>query len=144
MEEVKRTQEAVEQHLRSLNNSDLVQAHNQSRENANDMDSQIFENDEDFFDTHFNKAIDAVRAAHFGTYNYSDNFVTFNGYANLESFDNVEDNVDISEIAADILENEQDYDIELIDVFNCEMCEAEMEEEEHDFCDVCPSCRDGE
>ena len=24
----------------------------------------------------------------------------------------------------------------------CEMCDAVMSKEEHDFCDICPECRD--
>ena len=30
------------------------------------------------------------------------------------------------------------------DEFKCEMCDALMTEEEHDFCDICEDCRDGE
>ena len=26
----------------------------------------------------------------------------------------------------------------------CEFCERDMSEEEYDFCDICPDCRDGE
>jgi uncharacterized CHY-type Zn-finger protein len=26
----------------------------------------------------------------------------------------------------------------------CEMCNALMTEEEYNFCDICPECRDGE
>ena len=27
---------------------------------------------------------------------------------------------------------------------NCEFCEKDMSEEEYDFCDICPNCRDEE
>lgn len=27
---------------------------------------------------------------------------------------------------------------------HCEMCGAEMTEEQYDFCDICPDCRDEE
>ena len=27
---------------------------------------------------------------------------------------------------------------------NCEFCERDMSEEEYDFCDICPNCRDEE
>ena len=30
------------------------------------------------------------------------------------------------------------------DEFKCEMCDASMTEEDHDFCDICGDCRDGE
>jgi len=26
----------------------------------------------------------------------------------------------------------------------CEICEKDMSEEEYDFCDICPECRDGD
>jgi len=26
----------------------------------------------------------------------------------------------------------------------CEFCEKDMSEEEYDFCDICPDCRDGD
>ena len=26
--------------------------------------------------------------------------------------------------------------------YKCEFCGKEMTEEEHDFCDICPDCRD--
>ena len=27
---------------------------------------------------------------------------------------------------------------------NCEMCDQAMSQEEYDFCDICPDCRDGQ
>lgn len=47
---------------------------------------EYYYNDEDFFNIYFGiNTIDAVRAVCFGDYNYSDDFVRFNGYGNLES-----------------------------------------------------------
>ena len=46
-----------------------------------------WDNDEEFFDTFFhNDPTEAVRAAYYGDYNYCDDYVKFNGYGNLESF----------------------------------------------------------
>jgi hypothetical protein len=48
---------------------------------------ESFDNDEEFFNMFFeDRPMEAVRAAHFGDYNYGDDFVRFNGYGNLESF----------------------------------------------------------
>lgn len=48
----------------------------------------MWENDEEFFNTFFEgKTNEALRSAHFGDYNWSHNYVKFNGYGNLESFD---------------------------------------------------------
>lgn len=65
----------------------------------------FMENDEDFFNTYFDgNPMEAVRAAQYGDYNYTDDYVRFNGYGNLESLseydverelkDNVEDIAD--------------------------------------------------
>lgn len=42
-------------------------------------------NDEDFFNVHFAEPMEAVRAAYFGEYQYSDDYVRFNAYGNLKS-----------------------------------------------------------
>ena len=62
--------------------------------------------------------IKAVRAATFGDYNYSHDWVCFNGAGNLDSFTDVSMNVDLQDIANDILENPHLYDIELEDEDN--------------------------
>ena len=48
---------------------------------------EYWNNDEDFFNTFFyNNPSEAVRSAYYGDYNYCDKYVRFNGYGNLESF----------------------------------------------------------
>lgn len=42
-------------------------------------------NDEDFFNVHLTEPMEAVRAAYFGEYQYSDDYVRFNAYGNLKS-----------------------------------------------------------
>lgn len=47
---------------------------------------EYWENDEEFFNTFFyNNPMEAVRASFFGYYDYSDEYVKFNGYGNLNS-----------------------------------------------------------
>ena len=46
----------------------------------------FYVNDDDFFENMFKTKNDAVRAVCFGNYNYTDDFVKFNGYGNLESY----------------------------------------------------------
>lgn len=109
-----KTTEAITDYLNGLDNSELVNVHNQYCQNANCSDDEIYSNDEEFFNIFFEgKVLEAVRAVSFGEYRYQDEYVIFNGYANLETFNNPADHVDISEIAADILENPENYDIEL-------------------------------
>ena len=58
----------------------------------NSIDSSLdyleyYENDEEFFNMFFpNNPSEAVRSAYYGDYHYCDNYVRFNGYGNLESF----------------------------------------------------------
>ena len=48
---------------------------------------EYWNNDEEFFNTFFyNNPTEAVRSAYYGDYNYCDKYVRFNGYGNLESF----------------------------------------------------------
>jgi hypothetical protein len=113
---VKNNIKAVEEYLNGLTALDLVDVWNEyTREH--DSDREIFSNDEDFFNTYFeNRVMDAVRAIFYGDYNYSHEFVMFNGYANLETTNSPEDWIDISELAQAIIDNPGDfYDIELED-----------------------------
>ena len=48
---------------------------------------EYFDNDDDFFnDFFYNNPSEAVRSSYYGDYNYCDKYVRFNGYGNLESF----------------------------------------------------------
>ena len=107
--------ESVLEYLTDLSDSDKVAIHNEYCQSMNYCDNEIYTNDEDFFNTFFDgKVIDAVRAATYGDFNYSHEYVIFNGYGNLESFNYVDDRIDLKEIAADILEHPENYyDIEL-------------------------------
>lgn len=71
-------------------------------------DSEVYENDETFFEIFFNgKPMDAARAVCFGNYNYHHKYVKFNGYGNLESFDrfDVDDLVDSVDVMIDSIED---------------------------------------
>lgn len=110
--------EAITEYLNGLSDSELVNIHNEYCQSCNYSDDEIFINDEDFFNTYFeNDVLGAVRAASYGEFNYSHKYVKFNGYGNLDSFNNPTEYVDIAAIAADILENEENYNyIELEEV----------------------------
>ena len=52
---------------------------------------EFFYNEEEFFDIFFGiNTIDAVRAVCYGDYKFEDEFVMFNAYENLESFNRYE------------------------------------------------------
>lgn len=100
--------------LKDLSDSEKITLWNEYQ-GAISSDSHIYENDEDFFNEHFSgDAIRAVRAAHYGEYSYSDTYVSFDGYANLESFNDVDYQIDFNDLADWLEENPdsyQDYDI---------------------------------
>lgn len=82
-----------------------------------------YENDEDFFETFFYGRIDeAVRAVCYGNYNYTDEFVKFNAYGNLEScnkyevLERMKDNID--EITDNLIDKYQylNLDFELVEL----------------------------
>lgn len=111
---IKNNLEAVKEYLESLKNSDLVSTWNEyAREH--DADNEIYYNEEDFFQTFFDgRLMEAIRAISFGEYRYQDEFVKFDGYANLETFNDPSDHIDVEELAQAILDKPSDfYDIEL-------------------------------
>ena len=62
--------------------------------NAEDMSLEHIDfmyNDEDFFETFYkDDVVEAVRATYFGDYNFMDDFVLFNAYGNLDSYNDFE------------------------------------------------------
>lgn len=102
-------------------------------------DDEIFLNDEDFFNTYFEgKPFEAVRSAYFGHYEYSHNYVWFNGYANLDSSDYIEDMpIESTETLAEwFIENydELDYIQDMSDF--CEACENGIDDDDEENEDV--------
>lgn len=102
----------IVQHLETLTDSDLVSINNQYCQNNNMSDDEVYVNDEDFFETFFATKLDAVRSVAYWEYNYTHDYVRFNWYGNVESFEsyNVSDMVETPEnISKDIMENPSDY-----------------------------------
>lgn len=98
-------QKHIIKQLEELSDSDLVQMHNSMCEVNNYPDDRIYENDEFFYEEYFSDKDSLLRAALYGDFRYNDVYVIFNGYANLESFDNPAEHTDIPTIADCIEEN---------------------------------------
>ena len=65
---------------------------------------EYWNNDDDFFNTFFyNNPTEAVRSAYYGDYNYCDEYVRFNGYGNLVSFNDYDLEKEYKEYIDDIL-----------------------------------------
>lgn len=123
---IKKSVEAITEFLNELDSNELVNIHNEYCQSVNYSDDEIYNNDEEFFNVFFeNRVLEAVRAVSYGEYKYTDDYIQFNGYGNLMTYNeyNVTECIDITSIADDILENEQNYN-------NIELEELEEEETE--------------
>ncbi len=83
---IQTTKEQVIEVINNMDCQELVQLNNEYCEAINAMDSMVYSNDDDFLDNNFNTKADLARAICYGDYRYMDNWVIFNGYQNLESF----------------------------------------------------------
>ena len=106
---MKNSEEAILEAIKEMDNHELIEIHNQYCENINYMDDQIYYNDEEFFEIYFDgRTQELIRAIFYGDFNPNDEFIKFNGYANLDTFNNVE--IDKEAIAENIFETEaQNY-----------------------------------
>lgn len=80
-----------------LDNDEKLDLYNQYCEYNNDPDSIIYPNDDEFLETMFGDNVSGLaRAISYGDYKYTDKYVKFNGYGNLQtyydSYDAVKDN----------------------------------------------------
>lgn len=82
----KNTIETIINVINEMDSNELIQLNNEYCEAINGMDSCIYSNDDDFLEDYFNSKSDLARAIFYGDYRYMDNYVVFNGYGNLESF----------------------------------------------------------
>jgi hypothetical protein len=113
MKDQERMKEILKDYLQGLSDDNKISIHNETMQEINYYDDEIHYNDDDFFNTYFeNKPLEAVRSAKYGDYNYVDEYVRFNGYGNLESFNtyNLDDYILYDEIV-DHMVDEEDYSI---------------------------------
>lgn len=124
---------AIIEEINCFDNDQMVQLNNEYCDQQNYPDDQIYSNDANFFaDVYGGDVMEAVRAVSYGDYNYTHDWVKFNGYGNLESM-NVIDEDDLCEsidtIAEEVADNFHNYD-HLFD-----LDEDDFEEEEEDDTD---------
>lgn len=73
--------------INEMDTNELMQLNDEYCESINSMDSRVYNNDEEFLEMAFGTNVDSVaRAICYGDYRYQDNYVRFDGYGNLESF----------------------------------------------------------
>jgi len=105
---------AIIEEINCFDNDQMVQLNNEYCDQQNCPDDQIYSNDANFFaDVYGGDVMEAVRAVSYGEYNYTHDYVKFNGYGNLESM-NVIDEDDLCEsidtIAEEVADNFHNYD----------------------------------
>lgn len=111
-----KTLENIIEQIENLTESQLVELNNTYCQSCSIYDSEVFSNDEEFFEMFYPNAGDGLKVAqavHFGDYNYSHNWVTFNGYGNLKSIYSfgVDDLCElVSVIAEYVLENSEEFE----------------------------------
>lgn len=99
--------------IKEMDSNKLIELNNLFCQSAHYFDDEVFENDEYFFDTYFhNRPFEVARSTFYGDYNFSHDFVRFDGYGNLKSFQYFDVN-DLPEliqnIAEYISENKNDF-----------------------------------
>jgi len=123
---------AIIEEINCFDNDQMVQLNNEYCDQQNSPDDQIYSNDANFFaDVYGGDVMEAVRAVSYGDYNYSHDWVRYNGYGNLVSMyrvgdDDLCENIEI--IAENVCENFSSYD----HLFNIDPDDFEEEEEETD------------
>lgn len=123
--------QAIIEEINSFDSDQLVQLNNTYCDNVNYPDDQIYSNDANFFADNFSDMMEAVRAVSYGDYNYTHDWVTYNGYGNLVTMssvgtDDLCENIEI--IAENVSENFSDYDY-LFDIDEDDFEDDEDEEE---------------
>ena len=111
--------------INNLSASELVMLNNAYCESINSFDNKIFENDEEFFKMFFyGKPFGVARATFYGDYNFSHDWVRFNGYGNLETIGHmtIDELPDILDnIIQDIIENPSHYEYFEFDIIDEEV-----------------------
>jgi len=98
------TKQEVINIINSMNDAELITLNNEYCIEIGDTDSEIWTNDEEFLAIFFEGNLDGLaRAIHYGEYNYREDYVKFNGYGNLETFDYFSKN-DLCELVDTIAE----------------------------------------
>jgi hypothetical protein len=101
--------------INSATENELIDINNAYCQACNMHDSEVYENDEEFFNVFYPNAGDGLkvaRAVFYGDYNYSHDWVKFNGYGNLESIScfGIEDLCELPETMAEyIAENFEEF-----------------------------------
>lgn len=122
----------IKEIIGNAEDSNLIAAWNYMCDETCSMDSCVYDNDNDTYQMLFGDNIDeAMRAASYGDFTYTDSYCTMNTYGNLDTFSYIWDSncpIDTDTLADFFLERED----ELSDYFDFDPDEYEDEEEDED------------
>lgn len=106
------TYNKVKELFENLTDNEKVAVNNIFCENANYKDDTIYSNDEEFFETYYSyvNPMKVLQDAHHGSYECNDDWVKFNGSANLDSTNYPETFMDVNLIIENIIEVPEKYE----------------------------------
>jgi hypothetical protein len=78
--------ETIIAEINAMTESELIELNNVYCDFCNYSDCHIYNNDGDFFEMLGWSGLRVAQAVFYGDYNYSHNWVTFNGYGNLQTY----------------------------------------------------------
>jgi hypothetical protein len=117
------TKETIIAQIKLMSSEEIFDLNNRLSHDLDMHDSTIYYNDEYFFEYAFGTdVLRAVQATFYGEYNYSHEYVMFNGYGNLDSFPCLDYNN-----LFDILDNIVDYVIADIETYEDLFTDIEIE-----------------
>lgn len=94
-----------------LSTNDKIAIFNEYCLEYGDSDKMLYSFDEDFFFMAFNDPMEAARATFFGNIkNWSDEYIRFNAYGNLESVGEYDVNEEIEGYLEEIFEHEKTWE----------------------------------
>lgn len=113
MEYLHNNEKEVRAYFDNLDDVQMIEYHNAYCDRSN-YEDQIYKNDEDFLNENFSDIMEAVKAVCHGDFDLTDNYVRFDGLANLQTTDNPIDFIEVDVLIQDAMENPEEYGIEFI------------------------------
>lgn len=122
--------EVFKEKFKELSTSEKLSIFNNYCIEHGDPNNEIHSFDEEFFETYFSNPMDAARSTFFGKIKYwTDEYIKFNAYGNLESMDEYDVLQEIDYYLEEIFDNTDTWE----DYIDNEEEEEEEEEEEIDY-----------
>jgi hypothetical protein len=98
--------------INEMNETSLIELNNSYCESINAFDNIVYPNEEEFFETLNWSGLRVAQATFYGEYNYSHDWVTFDGYGNFKSYQyfSVESLFELPKVMAEyIADNYNDF-----------------------------------